>query len=63
MWICEFCGAVNDIQLEEPEVPTNPQLTYILESPQQVLESKAPNAIDDITVLFVIDISGSMCVT
>ena len=36
-------------------------MTYMLESKNQVIEKNKTDS--DITVIFVIDISGSMCVT
>eukprot|EP00826_Nyctotherus_ovalis_P031174 TRINITY_DN2488_c0_g2_i3.p1 TRINITY_DN2488_c0_g2~~TRINITY_DN2488_c0_g2_i3.p1 ORF type:complete len:562 (+),score=186.15 TRINITY_DN2488_c0_g2_i3:80-1765(+) len=61
VWQCEFCGNPNEVQLEEEELPKVDQLTYVLQSAQQVMEKKEGG--EDITLMFCIDVSGSMCVT
>jgi hypothetical protein len=64
-WSCEFCGVINHLSLEQEEIPTSDALDYIVMSVTQVAEeNKEPTLADkDITVVFCIDISGSMCVT
>ncbi|CAG9333239.1 unnamed protein product [Blepharisma stoltei] len=62
VWICEFCSFENRIHVEQEEVPTQSKLVYVIESPQQVAEGiQGPD--DSSTIIFCIDISGSMCVT
>ena len=48
----------------EEEIPQTPAVTYLLEASAQVQDNKAGgNAALDISVVFCMDISGSMCVT
>eukprot|EP01105_Mastigella_eilhardi_P008993 TRINITY_DN2149_c0_g1_i3.p1 TRINITY_DN2149_c0_g1~~TRINITY_DN2149_c0_g1_i3.p1 ORF type:complete len:939 (-),score=238.17 TRINITY_DN2149_c0_g1_i3:129-2897(-) len=58
-WCCEFCGAANlvDPETGEGEVPTAPSVDYLVQP--------APAASSELgaNIVFVIDISGSMCVT
>ena len=50
--------------LGEEEIPTVPAVTYLLEAPAQVQDAAAGgNAAKDISIVFCLDISGSMCVT
>ena len=50
--------------IEAEEIPQAPAVTYLLEAPAQVQDAKAGgNAATDISVIFCMDISGSMCVT
>jgi hypothetical protein len=60
LWICEFCGATNNPILEQEEIPKSDQITYVIENAQGASQSSAN---DDTTVIFCLDISGSMCVT
>lgn len=61
IWGCEFCGNNNKIILEDEEIPKVDELTYVIESAQQAMDKKGGS--QDITIMFCIDISGSMCVT
>lgn len=65
LWKCEFCENENIINLEEEEIPKEDTLDFILMSPEQVVESDSNlnNSDKDITIVFCIDVSGSMCVT
>lgn len=58
-WICEFCEQFNQVDLEPEEIPTESKLTYIMESGSELREG----ADSDITIIFCIDISGSMGTT
>ena len=50
--------------IDEEEMPQAPALTYLLEAPAQVQDAAAGgNAAQDISIVFCLDISGSMCVT
>jgi len=60
VWVCEFCANSNEVNLEEEEKPKSNKINYILESVAQVQEKHEE---DDISIIFCIDISGSMCVT
>ncbi|CDW86904.1 type a von willebrand factor domain-containing protein [Stylonychia lemnae] len=62
IWICEFCNFENKVDFETEELPKSNQVTYILEAAAQVKEKKIVGN-QDITVVFCIDISGSMCVS
>lgn len=61
-WPCEFCGIVNDLNLDDEEIPNAPELTYVLESAAQVAKLSEGNS-ERSTIIFCIDISGSMCVS
>jgi len=61
IWVCEFCNNPNKVVLEEEEIPKVDHLTYILESAQQLMQKKEGG--EDTTLIFCIDISGSMCMT
>lgn len=61
-WICEFCEFENNVQIEPEEMPSQSKLVYVIESSEQVAEAlQGPD--DNSTIIFCIDISGSMCVT
>ncbi|CAG9322630.1 unnamed protein product [Blepharisma stoltei] len=61
-WTCEFCNFDNIVHLEPEEIPTQSKLNYLVESSQQVAaQLQGPD--DNSTIIFCIDISGSMCVT
>lgn len=59
LWVCEFCYHRNIINLEKEEIPTEDVVNYILE----VDEIKDNKSKSDVSVVFCLDISGSMCVT
>ena len=64
IWKCEFCNNENEVMIGEEEIPQTPAVTYLLEASAQVQDNKAGgNAALDISVVFCMDISGSMCVT
>ena len=68
MWSCEFCNYRNEVQIEDEELPQSSDVTYILEAAAQIEnaeeEKKGAEAVeaksDKISVVFCIDISGSM---
>jgi len=60
-WTCEFCSTPNKVSIEEEEMPKAEEITYIIESAQQSMLKKGAG--ENITVMFCIDVSGSMCVT
>ncbi|KAK3593841.1 hypothetical protein CHS0354_011443 [Potamilus streckersoni] len=62
VWTCEFCNAKNVVDVEDEEVPTSEDLTYMLE-PALSTTVSGPSGTDQSLVLFCVDISGSMCVT
>ena len=60
VWICEFCSHKNGVDIEEEEKPKNKAVNFILEAAAQV-EDKKNEGKQDISVVFCIDQSGSMC--
>lgn len=62
IWECEFCNFTNKIQIEPEEIPKSECVDYFVMSKSQV-KSSGLNYSDDKTILFVFDVSGSMCVT
>jgi hypothetical protein len=64
-WTCEFCEQDNTVSVEPEEFPTSSTVDYLLMSAEvaadQRLGGADPNS--DISVIFCIDTSGSMCVT
>ena len=64
VWCCEFCGIENVVNIEVEEIPRGQMMDYVLMSSSQAFEeSKEKAASEGITVIFCIDVSGSMCVT
>ena len=61
-WTCEFCSSENLIELDEEEIPKENKILYVLETISQQA-AKVQKQSHDKTVIFCIDISGSMCVT
>lgn len=61
IWTCEFCLHKNPVQLEPEERPQTEAVNYILEAAAQI-QSKQGQA-QDVSVVFCVDTSGSMCVT
>ncbi|XP_022293240.2 circularly permutated Ras protein 1-like isoform X1 [Crassostrea virginica] len=62
VWHCEFCGKDNELDIEEEEIPTNSDVTYMLE-PAPSTASSGLTGKDESLVIFCVDISGSMSVT
>ncbi len=58
VWRCEFCSYLNVIQIEKEEIPLKDDMAYLLESH---LENHT--TLDDQSMVFCIDISGSMNTT
>jgi hypothetical protein len=52
--VCEFCGNSNKVNIEPEEMPKS-------ESAQQSMMKKGGG--EDTTIMFCIDVSGSMCIT
>jgi hypothetical protein len=59
VWPCEFCNHRNIISVEAEEKPKEEAVSYILEAAPVKEESKTGKE-DDISIVFCIDISGSM---
>src|SRR3989338_4283079 len=60
-WECEFCGQRREINLEAEELPTAATVDYVLATP--TAQAIADTAFDNNFVIFVIDTSGSICVS
>lgn len=58
-WACEFCEEKNPIDIVEEEIPKQDTIDYLLEPAPELNEAQGESN----TVIFVIDTSGSMCVT
>lgn len=65
LWKCEFCDTENEVNLEAEEIPTSDTMDYMLLSASQKAEEDQGITEEnkDISIVFCIDISGSMCVT
>ena len=64
VWICEFCSHHNKISIEAEELPKTDDIFFMLKSATQQLETTTTTTQDqDISVIFCIDFSGSMCVS
>lgn len=62
LWKCEFCYAENEIFIDDEEMPKINEVNYLVEAAAQVKDKKLGGN-QDISVIFCIDISGSMCVS
>jgi len=60
-WSCSFCGAKNEIFLDAEEIPTDSSIDYMLTPAPS--SSSSSSSSSNTSVIFVIDVSGSMCVT
>lgn len=63
IWECEFCGAVNEVDIVPEEMPTKEDTTFMIEPAQGAGGVAGGGGVEDSLVIFCIDISGSMCVT
>jgi len=61
IWKCEFCNKDNDVMLDEEEKPKTEAVNYLIEAASQAQDKKIAG--QDITVIFCLDVSGSMCVS
>eukprot|EP00048_Salpingoeca_helianthica_P014573 m.222372 g.222372 ORF g.222372 m.222372 type:complete len:765 (-) comp16017_c0_seq1:86-2380(-) len=57
-WTCEFCSIVTPLDLVPEEVPKQDIVDYIIRPAPTVVADQ-----DEISIVFCIDISGSMCVS
>lgn len=60
-WRCEFCNTVNEVDIDEEEVPKSEAINYIIQAAAKVHDQKRENL--ESSIVLCIDISGSMCVT
>lgn len=58
VWHCAFCGAENELSLEDEELPKEESIDYILEPPSEAVAKSASSS--EKQLIFCIDISGSM---
>lgn len=66
VWVCEFCGTKNEVDIVSEEIPTTGETTYLLTPPitNKGAESATPTTgMEDTLLVFCTDTSGSMCVT
>ncbi len=64
LWKCEFCGWKNIVQIEQEERPDEDAVNYVLASEVQAKEAAVGKSLhEDISIVFCIDVSGSMCLT
>jgi hypothetical protein len=65
IWGCEFCNSKTKVCLEPEEIPKTEAVNYIIEAAAQVHDKKdkVTGAKQDISVVFCLDVSGSMCVS
>ncbi len=62
IWNCEFCNTPNPVMvMDEEEKPKTEAISYLIEAAAQVENKKMQG--QDISVIFCLDVSGSMCVT
>lgn len=59
LWKCEYCYYKNAVNIEKEEIPTEDAVNYVLE----VDEAQKDKSKSDVSVIFCLDVSGSMCVT
>ena len=62
IWICEFCSSSNTVDILAGEVPTMPDVTYMITPAPSTVASTCAGT-DESMVIFCVDISGSMCVS
>jgi len=62
VWTCEFCGTPNEVDLDQAEIPVASTVDYIL-APPHPKASAASDSGATPACIFVVDVSGSMCVT
>jgi len=63
IWTCEFCNHKNEVVIDPEEIPQSTEVTYLLEAAAQIEQAeevKNEGVSDKISVVFCIDISGSM---
>lgn len=69
VWICEFCGTRNEVEITKQEVSSEEEVTYLITPPStpswssQVGAKLSFSEGDDEFIVFCIDTSGSMSVT
>ena len=61
VWNCEFCNHKNVANLEKEEIPTKDAVNYIIENVKA--DEKKKKSEEDVSIVFCVDLSGSMCVS
>lgn len=61
IWQCEFCNHRNSMMLDDEEKPKTEAVNYLIEAAAQVEDKKLAG--QDVSVIFCLDVSGSMCVS
>jgi len=59
IWQCEFCDQQNAIDILAEEIPTEPDVTYMI-SPAPATTAASCQGDENSMVIFCIDVSGSM---
>lgn len=62
VWVCEYCGTSNPVDLVSEEIPAEADVTYMLE-PAPATTASGRSGKDESLVVFCVDVSGSMCVS
>ncbi|CAD8124473.1 unnamed protein product [Paramecium sonneborni] len=57
-YVCEFCENVNKVKIDKKNIPQNDEIQYLIQS--EIEENKIKN---EKSVIFCIDVSGSMSTT
>jgi len=64
VWTCVFCGTQTTVRIEPEEVPASSVVDYITAAPASAAAAASATAGEgDVCSIFVLDVSGSMCVT
>jgi len=63
LWVCEFCGEQNILEMVLEEKPSAQSVDYILEAASVATGGAEVDSSSSTLLLFVIDISGSMCIS
>ncbi|XP_065179565.1 uncharacterized protein LOC135810028 [Sycon ciliatum] len=66
IWVCEFCGEENSVDISEEEVPKKEDVTFMITPAPATSASLAADqsgAVDKSIIVFCVDVSGSMSVT
>ena len=61
LWKCEFCNHMNVLTIDDEEMPVKESVNYILENAK--VEEKKNAGTEDNSIIFCLDLSGSMCVS
>jgi hypothetical protein len=62
-WVCEFCHNENVVDVEKLYIPTDAMVDIVKEEAKIKTKDTKKAADEDISVVFCVDTSGSMCVS